>query len=474
MNLKIKEFLSNFSITLIANLLSMIVSSLVILIVPAFISVAEYGYWQLYVFYCSYTSYFSLGLTDGVYIRNGGKKYEDLETAKIRSQYWFLFLLNILLTIGITAFFFFQNDNIDKIYIVFFACLSAIIIIPRSLITMTMLSVNRIKENAIILIVDRSIYFVMIVLFFILKVNNFYFLILSDLLGQFISSILAIFMCKELVFGKNKISLYEVLRESKINIAIGIKIVLAGLASMLIVGIIRMGIEQNWGVEEFAKVSLTLSICNLLLVFIKAISVVIFPVLCNSKLDALKKIYSISKTSLGIVLLGLLIFYYPLKVILTFWLPKYGQSLLYMAFLFPISLYESKTQLLINTYFKALRKENLLLFINVITVLLSFICSIISINLLNSINLAILSVVLLLGFRCYLSEFLLLKILELKGVKDIFVEIVISFLFILFNWSIGGFVGMALYILVYLVYLYIKREHVKNLIINIKNVLVKN
>lgn len=471
MNFKLKKFLSNFSITLFANLLSMIVSSLIILIVPAFIGVKEYGYWQLFVFYCSYTSYFSFGITDGIYLRNGGKEYDELNKQKIRSQYWVLFFINLFLTFIVTLFLIINSCNFNEDLILVLSCVSAIIIIPRSLITMTMLSVNKIKENAIVLIIDRLIYLMMIFLFFIFKINNFYFIIFADLLAQFVSSVFAALMCKDLVFGKIDISFSEILAETRINFSIGIKIVIAGLASMLIIGIVRMGIEQNWGVEEFAKVSLTLSVCNMLLIFIKAISVVIFPVLCTSTKEALKKVYILSKDGLSIILFAALIFYYPLKIVLSNWLPEYADSLSYMAFLFPISLYESKTQLLLNTYFKVLRKENFLLLINVFTVLLSLISTFITTVIANSIDYAILAIVILLAFRCYCSEFFLFKILEIKNGTDSIVEIIFSFQFIVFNWVIGGVLGMLLYSFSYLLFLIYKKNQLKIIFVNIKKII---
>lgn len=470
MNIKMQQFLSDFGVTLTSNLVSMLISSIVVLIIPTIIGISDYGFWQLYIFYCSYTSYFSFGLTDGVYIRNGGKNYNDLDFSSIKSQYYVLIVINIILTFIITLFFIFQNTSLDKVLVAFFACLSAIIIIPRSLLTMTMLSVNRIKENAIVIIVEKLIYFFLIILFLIFKIKNFYFLIFSDLLGQIISSILAIYYCKDLVIGKTNITFKKVLNETRINIAIGIKIVMAGLASMLIVGIVRFGIEQNWGVEEFAKVSLTISICNLFLIFIKAISVVIFPVLCNCKREVLEKIFSFSRDSIGILLLGVFVFYYPIRIILTWWLPEYSVSLVYMAILFPISLYESKTQLLFNTYFKALRKENILLFINVLTVIFSAFCSYITIYVINSVDLCILSIVVLLGFRCYFSEFILLKTLGIKETNSIILEIILSILFIMLNWIVGGITGMIIYLFVYILFIIIKRKK----LLFIKNSLCSN
>lgn len=76
MNSKIKKITKDFSYTVIANLLSIIISTVLILIVPRFVNVVEYGYWQLYLFYVSYISYMSFGITDGALLRYGGQEYK--------------------------------------------------------------------------------------------------------------------------------------------------------------------------------------------------------------------------------------------------------------------------------------------------------------------------------------------------------------------------------------------------------------
>ena len=60
-----------------------------------------------------------------------------------------------------------------------------------------------------------------------------------------------------------------------------------------------------------------------------------------------------------VILLGALIVYYPLKIVLSAWLPKYVDSLTYMALVFPMCVFEAKIALLINSYLKTLRKEKL-------------------------------------------------------------------------------------------------------------------
>ena len=76
-NSKIISLLKGFSISIGANLVTIMVSLIVTLILPKFISVEQYGYWQVYLFYTTYIGIFHLGITDGIYLRYGGKQYEE-------------------------------------------------------------------------------------------------------------------------------------------------------------------------------------------------------------------------------------------------------------------------------------------------------------------------------------------------------------------------------------------------------------
>jgi len=51
---KLKTIVTNFSYVIISNLLTVLVSSIVVLILPKIMGVEEYGYWQLYIFYLDF------------------------------------------------------------------------------------------------------------------------------------------------------------------------------------------------------------------------------------------------------------------------------------------------------------------------------------------------------------------------------------------------------------------------------------
>src|SRR5690606_2886030 len=114
----------------------------------------------------------------------------------------------------------------------------------------------------------------------------------------------------------------------------------------------------------FGKISLVLSISGFLMIFINAVGIVLFPFLRKVKEENLPRIYTITRNLLTIILSIFLFLYFPLVVILNSWLPKYQDSLKYLAIVFPMCLYESKMSMLIGTYLKVMRQEKVLLIIN--------------------------------------------------------------------------------------------------------------
>ena len=78
-----------------ANLLSLLVSVLTTLIVPKFFgdAVEQYGYLKIYLFYVGYIGFFHLGWCDGIFLRDGGKQWSELDKPLYAGQFINLFLL---------------------------------------------------------------------------------------------------------------------------------------------------------------------------------------------------------------------------------------------------------------------------------------------------------------------------------------------------------------------------------------------
>ncbi|EOA3530435.1 hypothetical protein [Enterococcus faecium] len=473
MNLRLKKFVTNMSYSLSSNILALLVSSLVILVVPKLLGVKEYGYWQLYLFYTSYVGFTHLGWSDGIYLRLGGEKYDDLDKNKLYSQFWMLgfsqLILGFVLLICIT---FVNKVSMDKVFIFEMTVLCMIVSNIRIVLLHILQATNRIKEYAVITIIDRLAYFLLIVVFLIFGVRNYKFMIFADIVGKSLSLLISIYTCKDLVL-QNIRNFSLNIKEALYNISIGMKLMLANIASILIIGIVRFSIERQWDVSTFGKVSLTLSISNLVMVFINAIGLIMFPFLRTLRRETLPKFYKLLRSSLILVLLILLLFYYPFRAILEVWLPQYAESLKYMALVFPISLYEGKMALLINTYLKTLRLERLILLSNMLTVVLSGVVTVITVFVLKSLTLAVLSIVALLAFRSIFAELQLVKYLKIDVYKDILYESMMVCSFIISGWFCTGVSAFMIYLICFAFYLFVKRNDINRVFKESKKLLEK-
>lgn len=467
MNSKAVEFIKNFFYTLISNLVSMIVSAVTILIIPKLIGIEEYGYWQLFLFYSSYVGFMHFGWNDGIYLRYGGKEYEELDKNLFFSQFWMLVISQLIIAGLIFLLSSIFIIDLNRIFIIQMTGLCMIAINVRRMLLYILQGTNRIKEYAQITLMDRTLYIILLILFLVLGGREYKLMIVTDLIGKFISLFYGMYCCKDIVFRKIT-TFYFSYRETMKNIGTGIKLMFSNIASNMIIGTVRFGIEHSGDVETFGKVSLTLSVSNLMMTFINAIGIIIFPILRRTNEKKLANIYITMRDFLMVILLGALIVYYPLKVILSTWLPKYADSLMYMALVFPMCVFEGKMALLINTYLRSLRKEKLMLKINLISLGLSMIVTFINTVLLKNLNLAIASIVVLLAFRCIFAEMAISNVLKISVCKDILLELTMTLIFILTGWFINSWFTVLLYGISYIIYLIIKRKDIINTIKNVK------
>lgn len=461
------RFVKNFSYTIASNLITMIVSTLVVFIIPKLLGVEEYGYWQLYLFYSAYVPFLQFGWSDGVYLRYGGKEYEELDKSLFFSQFIMLFTFQCIIAVVMLVLSDLFVLDINKLFIIRMTAIYLVLINTRYLFIYILQGTNRFKEYALIIMTDRVLYIGMVIVFLVLGVREYKLMIIADLIGKFLSFLYVLYKCYDIVFQKIS-TFYFNLKESINNISAGIKLMFSNTASMLIMGVVRFGIERSWNVSTFGRVSLTLNISNFMMVFINAVGIIMFPILRKTDKKKLPSIYETMRTFLMVFMLGILILYYPLRVMLSAWLPQYDSSLLYMALVFPMSVYEGKMVLLINTYLKTLRKEKLMLKINLISLAISVIFSFITTALFRNLDMAVASIVIILAFRCVLAEIVLSKILNIFVYKDIILELMLTFIFIITGWFINSWISLFIYLIAYVVYLVFKRKDITNTIINVK------
>lgn len=453
-----KQFLGKLSYALIANIISFVVSILTTLLVPKIMgnNLVSYGYFQLYFFYEAYLGFFHLGLIDGFYLKDGGKNYIDLDKDYYGNQFKLLTIFESIVGSIILLLSLFFNEG-ESLFIYCSFAFSIIVYLPSIFINFVLQETNKIKEYAILIITGRVVFLLTILLSLLLSLSNFRFFICGDLLGKTVCLIIGLCLCKEFVVVRF-FNLRRGIRDAYDNIKIGINLLIANIADLLIPGIVRFSVQYVWSISVFGIVSLSISISNMLMVFISAIAVVLYPTFRNIEEPILSTMYPRLRDMLMVTIFGLLIIFYPISELLNNWIPQYSESVRYMAILFPVCAYASKMSMLIVTYMKVYRMEKTILKVNLYGVLVAAITTVISVFIMKDLFYAVIAILVNQMFRCIIAELALSNIIKQNVLFDICLEIVLTIAFVYFNWFVGGYNGMILYATLYAIYICKKRN----------------
>ena len=350
-----KTIANNIKTSVFVQGISLLVSFILSVIVPAFISELQYSYWQTYLLYVNYVGVLHFGLLDGLMLRYSHYDYEELDKKVISSQFNILFfIVSMFSVIGI--YIALWKLEAPTKYIVLFV---AIGMVTKNIFTYNSYlfqMTNRIGKYALLIVFQRGVYGCLIVVFLLLDIEWYGWYCIADLLGDIISCLFLRKSNKELYLSK-LINVKEAISEYKKNISVGMLLLFSNWFSLLILGSAKMFIQWKWGSLLFGKISFSLSISNLFIAFISAVSIVLFPMLKRMENDKLPSLYFYIRKGLTTFLLIAMLFYFPCRNILNYFLPAYKEGVEYLGVLLPVVAFTSKITLLTNTYLKTYRKE---------------------------------------------------------------------------------------------------------------------
>ncbi len=461
--------IKNINLSIIAQIISLAMSFVVNLVVPKFILEYDYALWQTFLLYASFVGVLHFGLLDGLLLRYSQFDYDELDKKKMRSQFNVLLLITgvVAIIICVVSFIFARGEYKTIFFLV------GVAVLIKNAFAYTSYSfqmTNRINKYAVCVIFERCSYCLFMMLIVLMNKSDFRLLCLADISATGVAFIAGFFMNKGMYFGKI-IPITEVLNETKLNVFSGVMLMVSNLTAMLIVGGAKLIIGWRFKELVYGKVAFAFALTNMFLTFISAISIVLFPSLKRLDETLLETLYKKIRNLLSPLLVVVLLFYFIGAYVVNLWLPKYSQSLTALAIILPIVMYSSKVSLLTNNYLKAYRKERLMLFINLASVLIGLIAFIVSAFVLGDLNFVLYSVVAVVALNAIASEIVVIKINKESAKSYIFhfvIEAIISVLFIVISLNFSLLNGALIYLAVILIYLLIDYKNIVNFIKQIK------
>ena len=259
MKKSVNLFAKNVFFAIGANISRIFTTLILTLILPKVMSVESYSEWQLYRFYATYLVYSTLGWTEGLYMKYGGVRYQDLEKGRISSQIWgiaihesvfacFALLIGSLLI----------SSGDVKRQLLLGAVFYMIFHVVLSQLQAVLQASNRISDYARVYTGERFLFLAVSIGCILIGRVGFHGFILAEILSNVVLMGYAAWLCREVVFTR-PLSLKNMFREEKELISIGCSVSVASFIGQLVIGVVRFGVEQRWGTVAFGKLSLSFS-----------------------------------------------------------------------------------------------------------------------------------------------------------------------------------------------------------------------
>lgn len=447
-----------------AQIVSFLLSILLSLILPKCLGLEDYAYWQLFIFYASYTGIFHFGLTDGLYLRLGGRQYHQLNFSEIKAQMFTMVLIQLFIGCMIAVFVQFTSYSIQRKEILYFTIYYMIVGNISWFFGYLFQAVNLIDKYARAVIINKVIVIVsFMVLIFQHKTSCFDY-VKWYCASQTTMCLYSLLCVKEILCAK-LCSLRCLRKELKINVSCGSILTLSNISGNLIIGATRQIIDLKWGLVTFGKISMAFSLTMFFQQFINQIGNVFFPVLRRKQQDSIQDFYTNITILFSIILPMIFVFYIPLTYVMQIWLSQYGESLKYMLVLLPVCVFEGKMSVLCTTVLKVYRKEKKLLIINVVSMILSVSSVFIITAILSNIWITMSITVFIIIAREIYAENYVRKLLKLDTRKwQVHECILVGLMELTLILGVAYKTKFVLCVLEYMFFIYIHREEIKRAI----------
>ncbi len=459
---KFGSFLKEATFAVFSQGLSMTLGFLLSIILPKYLSVENYGYWQLFILYTGYVGLLHFGFVDGLYLRIGGQKFGDLDKIKIYPAMSLMIVLQLIISLIVIGYsLLFEDNQIKKILFIF---LGIYIFVDNTykLMSFILMATGKINFYSRTVVLDKLLMssFVLFVL-----------LLFSNLRAEYIIAIFVLchivvlfLTCKEFKgFNLSCIrNIKHIIPFYLRCVKIGAILMFSNLCGSFIVGSGRFFVEAFWDITVFAKISLTLALSSFLMAFISQISYVIFPYLRNASKTMQSQVLYQGSFFLTFISIVLFLLFFPMYYFIKYYLPQYQESLQFLLFIAPISFYEIRTNVLYNTFFRNLNKVNELFLINIISLLLGCGMYLVAVWL-HDIMIMIFGMLVAVVLKCLIMQVYLYRIYKLNVDNVIFVEGVITFSLISSYFVLGISYLFASYFLCVILFSVIYFKRIKSL-----------
>lgn len=370
------RFLRDLLSVIIGNGVSLLSSVFIILIIPKFMKVSEFGYFKIFTLYASYAGLLHFGFVDGILLKYSGYSYDDLDKTKFRLDSKFFVIFQLLISIIIIILSMILLSPKYKILSLLISIDSVLVNITTYLqfISQATMMFKQLTIRNIIQSILRILAILFLVWIYIAKIINQIFAsyliflwVLIDflLMSWYILSYKDIFVGDTLSIKGNWQGLMNIFK-------IGLPLTTSYQISTLTYNLDNQFVSTLYSTKIYGTYAFAYSLMALVNVVINAISIVLLPNLKKMSRNEMIVHFNTYVLLISILVFGGIISYYPLCFIVKFFLPEYIHSLIYLKIIFPGLGLSSCINAVFFTYYQVLNKTTLYFKIGMLILVISF------------------------------------------------------------------------------------------------------
>lgn len=356
-----------------ANIIGLVLTMLTSFVLPIFISVEQYGYWQLFIMYFGYLGFFVLGFNDGVHLNYAVYDYDEQLAAKFRTFKSFLTILTGIESIVLGAVLFCFTTDFDNIFYIFLLCIFNILPLAiNGLFSYMNQATMRFNEYAVGNIIGNIIFTIIMVVMLLCRIKQSLYYIIAYTITRYLV-IGYHWYSSRMVFTITRCSFLSLKGEIINNFKYGFPLMIASVLQGTIILVSRLLIQGKFGIEAFSAYSFSLHTIVIAAQFIGAIATVFYPIMKRVDGSMLHQLYNSFDKIATIASAVLLVSYFAVVVIVKVVYVKYIEILDYLFWVYPLFIYNCKSNLLIINFFKVKNEPIKMIIVNALGTLINII-----------------------------------------------------------------------------------------------------
>ena len=455
-----------------ANLLSLFVSLITSFLLPLFISVEDYGYWQLFVLYAGYVGFFAFGFNDGIHLNYATYSYNEKTAAKFRTFKSLLLVMSAVETIVLIIFLTFVfGPNYGKYYTILFVILNIIPVLVNGMFTYMNQSTMRFKQYAWGNMIDKILFAISMLLMIVIGCKSYLYYIAAYTVSRYLV-IIYHYCSSRMVFTEKGESLSYLKPEIIKNFTSGFMLMIATLLNSSIIVGSRLLIENKFGIVEFGAYSFANHTLVIASQFISAIASVFYPIMKRCGDDELPRAYHAFDKASTILSTILLASYYLAAVVIHLVYKQYSMILGYFCFVYPLFIYQCKSNLLIINTYKVKNKPERLVVRNIMGIIIHLVFAFAAFWIFGTVYSIAVSVLVSYCVWYYLSQVMICREFKWKIEISMFYDLFITVVFIVINIELESILSTSyiikicteclVYIIAVVIIAVLMRKSIKN------------